>query len=98
MLAIGAFWLNQLQKNRDERVTAQRDKTERDIAADNQREAALQAYLDKMSELLLEKKLRNSAEEDEVRKIARVRTLTLLPRLDAIRKRSILQFLYETVS
>ena len=32
-------------------------------------------YLDKMSELLLEKKLRDSAEEDEIRKIARVRTL-----------------------
>ena len=63
---------------------------------DNQRETALQAYIDKMSELLLEKKLRDSAEEDEVRKIARVRTLTILPRLDASRKGSVLQFLYES--
>ena len=59
---------------------------------DNQRETALQEYIDKMSELLLQKNLRESAEEDEVRKIARVRTLTILPRLDARRKGSVLHF------
>ncbi len=63
---------------------------------DNQREAALQAYIDKMSELLLEKKLRESAEEDEVRTIARVRTLTVLRGLDMHRKASVLQFLHES--
>jgi uncharacterized membrane protein len=52
---------------------------------DNQRETALEKYIDKMSELLLEKKLRDSAEEDEVRKIARVRTITILFQLDARR-------------
>jgi pentapeptide repeat protein len=62
----------------------------------NQRETALQAYIDKMSELLLHEKLRDSAEEDEVRKVARVRTLTILPRLDAKRKYHVLQFLYES--
>jgi uncharacterized protein YjbI with pentapeptide repeats len=96
MLAVGGFWLNQIQKSRDVRATEQRDKTEREIAADNQREAALQAYLDNMSELLLEKKLRDSAEEDEIRKIARVRTLTVLRRLDPIRKASVIQFLHES--
>jgi hypothetical protein len=63
---------------------------------DNQRETALQAYIDKMSELLLHEKLRDSAEEDEVRKVARVRTLTILSRLDAKRKYHVLQFLYES--
>src|SRR5260221_1700199 len=63
---------------------------------DNQREAALQAYIDKMSELLLAKNLRNSSEEEEVRKIARVWTLTVLRRLDAERKGSVLQFLHES--
>src|SRR6266851_1851652 len=61
---------------------------------DNQREAALQTYIDNMSELLLQGKLRDS-EEDEVRKIARVRTLTVLRGLDAARKASLLQFLHE---
>ena len=63
---------------------------------DNQREAALQAYINEMSELLLHEKLRNSAEEDEVRKIARVRTLTVLRGLDPIRKGSVLQFMYKS--
>jgi uncharacterized protein YjbI with pentapeptide repeats len=63
---------------------------------DNQREAALQAYLNNMSELLLKEKLRESAEDAEVRKIARARTLTVLRGLDAVRKASVLQFLYES--
>jgi hypothetical protein len=49
---------------------------------DNQRDTALQAYIDKMSELLLDKKLRESAEDDEVRLIATVRTRAVLARLD----------------
>ena len=76
--------------------TVQQGKVSERENKDNQRETALQAYIDKMSELLLEKNLRDSAEEDEVRKIARVRTLTILPRLDANRKGSVLQFLYES--
>jgi len=49
-----------------------------------------------MSELLLEKHFRESQPENEVRKIARIRTLTLLPRLDNKRKRSVLQFLHDS--
>ncbi len=63
---------------------------------DNQRESALQGYIDKMSELLLEKNLRGSQPEDDVRTIARTRTLTILPRLDKERKRSVLQFLIQS--
>lgn len=85
VVGLGAAW-----------YTAQQGKVSDRENTNNQRETALQAYIDKMSELLLHEKLRNSAEEDEVRKIARVRTLTILPRLDADRKRSVLQFLYES--
>jgi Pentapeptide repeats (8 copies) len=70
--------------------------TEQEIALNNQREATLQDYLDKMSELLLEKHLRESPIDDEVRKIARVRTLTVLRRIDGERKASVLRFLYES--
>ena len=76
--------------------TSQQGKVSDAENTDNQREAALQAYIDKISELLLEKNLRGSEPEKEVRKIARVRTLTVLPRLDSKRKRSVLQFLYES--
>ncbi len=63
---------------------------------ENQREAALQAYIDHMSQLLLAQNLRHSTEDEEVRKVARVRTLTVLRRLDAERKGSVLQFLHES--
>jgi len=96
VLAIAGYLFNLTVSRNEQKSTQLRDKTEREISSDNQREAALQQYIDKMSELLLDKKLRESQLEDEVRKIARVRTLTVLPRLDANRKRSILQFLYES--
>lgn len=62
---------------------------------DNQREAALQEYIDKMSELLLVNNLRKSEENEEVRNIARVRTLAVLRQLDPPRKTNVLQFLVE---
>ncbi len=83
ILTLGAVWFTSRQNH------------DLEIAADNQREAALQAYLDKMSELLLEKDLRQSQPGDEVRTIANVRTLTVLPQLDPLRKRSVLRFLQE---
>ncbi len=107
VLAIGGYVFNLTVSRNERQAAANRDKTEReaatkrdqtevDIAADNQQEAALQSYIDKMSELLLDKKLRESADGEEVRNIARVRTLTVLPRLDEYRKQSVLQFLYES--
>lgn len=95
-LGIGGFWLNKVQKDREQRTTDQQAALERELTRDNQREAALQSYVDKMSELLLHGQLRGSMPDGEVRKIARVRTLTVLPRLDPLRKRSVLQFLQES--
>jgi uncharacterized protein YjbI with pentapeptide repeats len=96
VLAVGGFIIN-LTISRGEREAAEkRAETEREIASDNQREAALQAYLDSMSELLLHENLRNSGAVDKVRDIARVRTLTALPRLDPKRKGSVLLFLAES--
>ena len=66
--------------------------TEQKIAEDNRQESDLQMYLDRMSELLLQYNLTTN---DEARKIARVRTQTLLSRLDSTRKGRVLQFLYE---
>jgi uncharacterized protein YjbI with pentapeptide repeats len=73
-----------------------RAQTRHEIAEDNQREVALQAYINEMSELLLHHNLRKSEEDDEVRTIARVRTLTILPRLDGNRKGIMLKFLHES--
>jgi hypothetical protein len=75
--------------------TAQQVKVSDRENKDNQLEAALQSYIDQMSEYLMEKKLPDSNPEDEVRKLARVRTLTTLQRLDARRKGLMLNFLNE---
>src|SRR2546423_5242968 len=96
VLAVGGYVFNYTTTRAEQRNTQVRDQNEQSIASDNQREAALQSYIDNMSELLLHEKLRESGEDDEVRKIARVRTLTVLPRLDANRKGSVLQFLHES--
>src|SRR6266487_1438676 len=85
VLVVGGFLLNNATS-----------RTEREIALDKQREDALQAYIDSMSELLLHEKLRESGEDDAVRNIARVRTITVLPRLDGERKRNVIAFLYES--
>jgi len=95
VLAVGGYLFNYTTTRAEQRNTQLQDQTEQAIASDNQREAALQAYIDSMSELLLHEKLRDE-EDDEVRKIARVRTLTVLRRLDAERKGSVIQFLYES--
>jgi hypothetical protein len=88
VLAVGGYWLNQIQKSREEKTTE-----------DNQRENALQTYLDRMSELLLHEELSDSLKADgllEVGKIARTRTKVALTRLDGKRKGSVLKFLYES--
>jgi hypothetical protein len=85
---------------REREREAQAAQRERELEVENQRaqDEALQAYLDQMSQLLLDKDrpLRESEEGDEVRTLARARTLTVLTKLDGERKRSVLQFLYES--
>jgi uncharacterized protein YjbI with pentapeptide repeats len=98
VLAITALLFNMATSRNEQRLTIQRDKTAFNLAVNTQREDRLQAYLDKMSELLLTGKLRKSGLNDEARYIARARTLTVLSQLDGDgeRKKTVLQFLYES--
>jgi hypothetical protein len=77
--------------------------SQQDAEEKRAQDEALQAYLDQIGQLMLDKlmldkdrPLRHSKEGDEVRTLARARTLTVLARLDGSRKRSVLQFLYES--
>ena len=79
----------------EQRLAEQRNKTEQRLAEQREQEDLLQVYLDRMSELLLEKNLRKSEPHSEVRNIARARTLTVLSRLSKYRKATMLQFLHE---
>ena len=94
VLAIGGYLFNSSQNR-----ATQRD-AERRAQAD-----ALQAYLDHLSELMLhdDKPLRESKEGDEVRTLARARTVTLMARLDdgldegeSLGKGYVLRFLSES--
>lgn len=84
-----------IQHDRDQQVADQRAELEREKALDDQREAALQEYINKISELL-EKQLRTSPPEEDMRIVARARTLNILRRLNSERKGNVIQFLYES--
>jgi len=71
-------------------------KTEQALAEDASQEAALLRYYDDISKLLIDYDLRNSDAGDEVRTIARIRTLSVLRRLNGVRKGYVIVFLYES--
>jgi hypothetical protein len=86
------------QRTKEDRWLAhERAETDRQIADQRRQDETLQAYLDYIGELLLNKDmpLRQSKARDEVRTLAQARTLTVLRRLDGERKGRVLQFLYE---
>jgi uncharacterized protein YjbI with pentapeptide repeats len=96
MLAAIGFWFTAQQDARQQQIENQRAEAERELAVQRAQDEALQAYLNEMSSLLLEKDLRASEEESEVRTLARARTLTVLRRLeDPNRKTAIMEFLVE---
>ena len=88
VIALGGIWLNAQQREREQQTTKDRAQDE-----------ALQAYLDQMSDLLIPAKdqpsLYDEHPPDSLRYVARARTLTVLPRLNAERKARVVQFLYE---
>jgi uncharacterized protein YjbI with pentapeptide repeats len=87
VLAVGGYLFTR-SENRATRMAAER----------RTQDEALQAYLDQMGQMLLDKDrpLRQSREGDEQQTLARARTLTVLRRLDRYRKETVVQFLYES--
>jgi hypothetical protein len=88
---------NQQQREREIRITDQRARTDREIADEARQDDILQAYLDQVGQLLLDKDrpLRQSERGDEVQTLARARTLTTLSQVDGIRKGAVMGFLRE---
>jgi uncharacterized protein YjbI with pentapeptide repeats len=85
VLAIGGYWFNRQQQSREFAIAERRTQDE-----------ALQAYLNHMTELLLDHCLRTSKKGDGVRTVAWARTKTALRRLDdGAHKGRVLRFLYE---
>jgi uncharacterized protein YjbI with pentapeptide repeats len=94
LAAIG-LWFSAQQDAHQQQIEEKRAQSERQIEEQRAQDAALQAYLDQMSQLMLNGNLRDSEEDSEVRTLARARTQTVLGRLDGRRKGSVVQFLYE---
>lgn len=90
-LGLIAYIFNQRQQ---ERELKQREQADR-LAMIHSEENALQNYIDRMSELLLNRNIRMDEQRDQVCNLARTRTLTVLRRLTEDRKSSVVRFLYE---
>jgi len=89
---------NQIEKKRTQqaqKIENKRANAERELAVQRAQDEALQVYLNQMGSLLLEKDLRDTKEDSEVRTLARARTLTVLGRLDPSRKTAVTEFLVE---
>src|SRR6266567_2396996 len=95
VLALIALVFQRANSRTEQQIAKQRYEQDRQIALEKQREDLLQAYLDRMAELLLKEKLRSSAVDAEVRNMARVRTITTLFQLDARRIGIVFAFLLE---
>ncbi len=102
VIALGIWGITwQLEKLENQRARQtqklenQRAEAEQELAEQRAQDEALQAYLDQMGTLLLEKDLLNAQQDSEVVTLARARTLTVLERLDPSRRTAVMQFLIE---
>lgn len=95
VLSIGVWWLNKSDKDTEREIAQQKDTTEREIALERQWQATLEAYFDRMTDLLLHESLRSSC-KGEVQTIARTRTLVVMRDLDRVRKGQVIRFLYKS--
>jgi hypothetical protein len=96
VLALVGFLLAAAQENIQQQAEESRAQAQRDAEDQRTQDAALQTYLDEMGSMLVDGGLRDSKEGDEVRTLARARTLTVLEGLDPERKGRVLQFLSES--
>ena len=94
-LALGANLVSMQQNRRGLQESQGQHQTDLQIAEDTRQEETLDAYIDQVMQLLLEKNLRASEPGSDIREVARIHTLTSLSRLNTTRQRILLQFLDE---
>jgi uncharacterized protein YjbI with pentapeptide repeats len=95
-IALGVFWLNARQSYREREIEEQRQNNQREVEEQRAQNAALQQYLDQVTQLLLDKKdsrlLKMELNED-VRAVILARTEAIRRSLDARNRRSLVDFL-----
>jgi uncharacterized protein YjbI with pentapeptide repeats len=92
-LVVIGFLFSVQQDARQQRIEDQRAEAERELAEQRAQDEALQAYLDQMSQLMLDRKLLEAEEGDPVHTLAQARTSTAILRLDAKHNESVIRFL-----
>ena len=80
----------------DQRLAKECYENDQSLALDRQRETAFQSFIDRMTELLLEKKLRDSSPLDEIRTVASTITLSTILNLNPRRNDLLFRFLSES--
>jgi len=94
-LATVGLLFSRAQRHHEIELARKREAADERAIESRAQEAALQGYFDRMTELLLDRRLCDPTVSDEVREIARVRTLNILRRLDTKRMRFVLEFLHD---
>jgi uncharacterized protein YjbI with pentapeptide repeats len=92
LIAIGLVFSLQ-QDARQQRVEDQRAEAERELAEQRAQDEALQAYLDQMSQLMLDRKLLDAEWGDPVYTLAQARTSTVILSLDGEHNERVTRFL-----
>jgi hypothetical protein len=95
-LVVISFFFTTQQDQREQQTENQRAEAERELAEQRAQDEALQAYLDQMSQLMLERKLLEAEAGDPVYTLAQARTSTVILRLDAEHNESVTRFLIDS--
>jgi uncharacterized protein YjbI with pentapeptide repeats len=95
-LAVIGFAFTLQQDVRQNAIEERRAQAERELAEVRAQDAALQAYLDQMTLLILDRKLLEAGDGDPVYTLAQARTSTIIIRLDAEHNRSVTRFLTDS--
>ena len=107
VLAAAGLWFTAQQDQRQQEIEGQRAKqaqkiedqrakAERELADQRAQDEELQAYLNQMSQLMLERKLQEAEPGDPVYTLAQARTSTVILRLDAEHNASVIRFLRDS--
>jgi uncharacterized protein YjbI with pentapeptide repeats len=92
LIFYGTTQITQEQANSE----AKRAQAEQDLAEQRAQDEALQAYLDQMSQLMLDRKLLEAEPGDPVHTLAQARTSTVILRLDAEHSETVTRFLSDS--
>jgi uncharacterized protein YjbI with pentapeptide repeats len=96
LIGTGVIWNGIQEQTMLESLSRQQSTTQQQIAQTQQQEIILQAYMDKISDLMVHDKLLQAKAADPAKISADAYTHDALPRLDADHKAELMRFLYQT--